>query len=168
MILPRSDFRVTTPSDREIVITRYFDAPRDLVFQAFTEPEHVKQWWGPRGWSLPECDMDVRVGGSFHYLMKGPKGEEHGVKGTFFEIVPPERLVFSDGFEAAEMADFDARLTLIFQEEPEDRTKLTMTSLYKSKAVRDQVLKMGVGQGWGESLDRLDEVLAALSQLPGT
>jgi len=162
MILPRSEFTVTTPSDREIVMTRYFDAPRDLVFETFTKPEHVKHWWGPRGWSLPECEIDLRVGGSFHYLMRGPEGEEHGVKGRYFEIVPPERLVFSDGFEAPSMSDFEARLTLIFQEEAPQRTKLTMTSLYSSKHIRDQVLKMGVGEGWGQSLDRLDEVLARI------
>jgi uncharacterized protein YndB with AHSA1/START domain len=163
MVLPESFMTVTTPSEREIVMTRFFEAPRDLVFETFTQPEHVKQWWGPRGWSLPECEMDLRVGGSFRYLMRGPAGEEHRIWGTYFEIVPPERLVFDDGFEAAGMNDFDARLTLIFEEEKPDRTKITMTSLYKSRAVRDRVLGMGLGQGWGESFDRLDEVLATMS-----
>ena len=163
MVLPKSHMTLATPSEREIVMTRFFEAPRDVVFDTFTQPEHVKRWWGPRGWSLPECEMDLRVGGSFRYLMRGPAGEEHGIWGTYFEIVPPERLVFDDGFEATGMEDFDARLTLIFEEETPGRTKITMTSLYKSRQIRDRVLGMGLGQGWGESFDRLDEVLATIS-----
>jgi uncharacterized protein YndB with AHSA1/START domain len=83
----------TTPSDREIVMTRVFDAPRALVFDAYTNPEHLPHWFGPRGWTLPVCEIDLRPGGPWRFVLRGPDGTEMGMRGVYQEIAPPERLV---------------------------------------------------------------------------
>jgi len=89
--------KVTTPSDREIVMTRVFDAPRHLVFEALSKPELVKQWLlGPPGWTMPVCEVDLRVGGAYRFLWRGPDGAEMGSRGVFREVVPPERLVATE------------------------------------------------------------------------
>src|SRR6059058_3725540 len=91
--------RVTTPGDREIVMTRVFDAPRRLVFDAFTRPELLKRWFGPRGWSLVVCEVDLKVGGSFRFLLRGPDGQDMGMRGTYREIVPGERSIHTESFD---------------------------------------------------------------------
>jgi len=90
---------VTTPSDREIVLTRVFQAPRHLVFEALTRPEHVPQWYGPRGWTLPVCEMDLRAGGAWRYVMQSPDGRKVGMRGVYREIVAPRRLVSTESFD---------------------------------------------------------------------
>src|SRR5205807_9494437 len=85
--------KVTTPSDREIALTRVFDAPRPLVWDAFTKPELLKRWFGPRGWSLVVCEVDLRVGGGFRFVLRGPDGNEMGMRGSYREIVPPKHSV---------------------------------------------------------------------------
>src|ERR1700737_1862387 len=90
---------VTTPSDREIVMTRVFDAPRALVFDAFTQPELLKRWFGPRGWSLVVCEVDYRVGGGFRFVLRGPDGSEMGMRGVYREILRPERSVHAESFD---------------------------------------------------------------------
>ena len=85
--------KVTTPTDREIVMTRVFDATRRMVWDAFTRPELLKRWFGPRGWSLVECEVDLRVGGGFRFVLLGPGSERMGMRGVYREIVPPERSV---------------------------------------------------------------------------
>src|SRR5437870_13759861 len=92
--------KVTTPTDREIVLTRVFDAPRRLVFDAFSKPELLKRWFGPRGWSLVVCEVDLRVGGGFRFVLRGPDGRDIGMRGVYREIVPPERSVHVDSFDA--------------------------------------------------------------------
>src|SRR3954462_9852969 len=89
----------TTPSDREIVITRVFDAPRRLVWEALTNPEHVPHWFGPRGWTLPVCQMDFRPGGAWRFVVHGPDGTDMGMRGVYQEITPPERLVSTESFD---------------------------------------------------------------------
>src|SRR6266850_1197896 len=91
--------KVTTPSDREIVLTRVFDAPRRLVFDAFSKPELLKRWFGPRGWSLVVCEVDMKVGGGFRFVMRGPDGKEMGMRGVYREIVPPERSVHMESYD---------------------------------------------------------------------
>src|SRR6187401_13024 len=94
-------FKVTTPSDREIVLTRLFDAPRDLVFEAMSKPEHIRQWWGNlgAGYSVPVCEVDLRVGGKWRFVNRTPKGEMAAFYGVYREIAPPERVVFTEIFE---------------------------------------------------------------------
>lgn len=147
----------TTPSDREIVMTRVFDAPRALVFDAYTNPEHLPHWFGPRGWTLPVCEIDLRPGGAWRFILRGPDGTEMGMRGVYQEIAPPERLVSTESFD-----DYPGETlnTLILSEE-DGKTTYTVTVLYPSKEVRDAVLASGMQEGASESFDRLAEYLKA-------
>jgi uncharacterized protein YndB with AHSA1/START domain len=149
--------KVTTPTDREIVLTRVFDAPRRLVFDAFSKPELLKRWFGPRGWSLVVCEVDLKVGGGFRFVLRGPDGKEMGMRGVYREIVPPERSVHMESFD-----DFpgESQVTAVFVEE-EGKTTLTATILYPSREVRDAVIKSGMEHGAAESYDKLNELLIA-------
>src|SRR5919108_2584782 len=151
-----STLQVTTPSDREIVLTRVFDAPRQMVFDAFTKPELLKRWFGPRGWSLVVCEVDLRVGGTFRFVLRGPDGTEMGMRGVYREIVPPERSVHTESFD-----DYpgESQVTAVFLEQG-GKTTLTATILYPSKEVRDAVLKSGMEHGAAGSYDKLAELLA--------
>jgi uncharacterized protein YndB with AHSA1/START domain len=150
-------FKVTTPTDREIVMTRVFDAPRHLVFDAFFKPELLKRWFGPRGWSLVVCEVDLRVGGGFRFVLRGPDGTEMGMRGVYREIVPPERSVHMESFD-----DYpgEAQVTAVFVEQG-GKTTLTATVLYPSREVRDTVIKTGMEHGAAESYDKLAELLAS-------
>ena len=151
--------QVTTPTDREIVLTRVFDAPRHLVFDAFSKPELLKRWFGPRGWSLVTCEVDLRVGGGFRFILRGPDGSNMGMRGVYREIVPPERSVHMESFD-----DYpgESQVTAVFAEH-DGKTILTATVLYPSKEVRDIVLKSGMEHGAAESYDKLAELLASPS-----
>jgi uncharacterized protein YndB with AHSA1/START domain len=148
--------KVTTPTDREIVLTRVFDAPRYLVWDAFTKPELLKRWFGPRGWALVVCEVDLRVGGGFRFVLRGPDGQEMGMRGVYREIVPPERSVHMESFD-----DYpgEAQVTAVFVEQG-GQTTLTATVLYPSRDVRDMVLQTGMEHGAAESYDKLAELLA--------
>ena len=148
--------KVTTPSDREIVLTRVFNAPRQLVWDAFTKPELLKRWFGPRGWSLVVCEVDLRVGGGFRFMLRGPGGQNMGMSGVYREIAAPERSVHMESFD-----DYpgESQVTAVFAEQ-EGRTSLTATVLYPSKEVRDIVIQTGMEHGAAESYDKLAEVLA--------
>jgi uncharacterized protein YndB with AHSA1/START domain len=152
---------VTTPSNREVLLTRVFDAPRRLVFEAFTKPEHVARWYGCRGYTCPVCEIDLRVGGSYRYVARDPDGEEFGVRGTYREIAPPERLVCTERFDA--YPDSEAVITMTLHEH-EGKTMFSATIAYESAAVRDAVIASGMERGAGETYDRLAELLAHLSQ----
>src|SRR6266436_8363325 len=117
--------KVTTPTDREIVMTRVFDAPRRLVWDAFTKPELLKRWFGPRDWSLVVCEVDLKVGGGFRFVLRGPDGRDMGMRGRYIEIAPPDRSVHMESFD-----DFpgESQVTAVFVEE-EGRTTLTATIL---------------------------------------
>ena len=149
--------KVTLPTDREIVMTRIFDAPREMVFDAFNRPELLKRWFGPRGWSLAVCKADSRVGGGFRFVLRGPNGKEMGMRGAYREIVRPSRSVHMESFD-----DYpgESQVTAEFVER-EGKTTLTVTVLYPSKEVRDIVLRSGMEHGAAESYDRLAEMLAA-------
>ena len=149
--------KVTTPTDREIVMTRVFNAPRRLVFDAFSKPELLKRWFGPRGWSLPVCEVDLRVGGGFRFVMRGPDGKEMGMRGVYREITPPERSVHMESFD-----DYpgESQNTLVLVED-RGRTTLTITVLYQSREIRDAVIKSGMEHGAAECYDKLAELLAS-------
>jgi uncharacterized protein YndB with AHSA1/START domain len=146
----------TTPSDREIQMTRIFDAPRELVFEACTNPEHVPHWFGPRGWSLPVCEIDLRPGGAWRYVLRGPNGEEMGMSGVYQEITAPQRVVSTESFDDYPGESIN---TLTLTEE-EGKTRYTVTVLYASKETRDAVLASGMSEGASETLERLAEHLA--------
>jgi uncharacterized protein YndB with AHSA1/START domain len=137
-------------------MTRLFDAPRELVFEAFTNPEHVPHWFGPRGWSLPVCEIDLRPGGAWRYLLRGPNGEEMGMSGVYQEITPPERVVSTESFDVYPGESIN---TLTLTEE-DGKTRYTVTVLYPSKETRDAVLASGMSEGASETLERLAEHLA--------
>ena len=156
---------VTTPSDREILMTRLFDAPRRLVFDAFTKPELVQRWLlGPDGWSMPVCEIDLRVGGGYRYVWrKDQTGEQMTVTGTFREIVPPERLVHTERFEDPWYPG-EAVITTVFEEQ-RGRTTMRQTMLLASRDARDAVLKSGMETGVERSYQRLEEQLTGMAKV---
>jgi uncharacterized protein YndB with AHSA1/START domain len=150
---------VTIPSAREVVLTRVFDAPRHLVFDALTRPELVKRWFGPHGWTLVVCEIDFRVGGAWRYVLEGPDDRSMGMGGEYREIVPGERTVHTEAFD-----DYpgDSVVTVVLTEH-EGRTTLTGTVLYESQEVRDAVIASGMEHGAAETYDRLAELLPSLA-----
>ena len=152
--------RITTPSDREIAMTRVFDAPRTLVWDAFTKPELIKRWLVRGGWTFPVCEVDLKVGGTYRYVWRGPNGAEMGMGGVFREIVRPERIVATEKFDDP-WYEGGAVDTMTFVERG-GKTTATTTVLYSSKAVRDAVLKSPMEKGVAEGYDKLDEVLASI------
>jgi len=148
------------PSERTLVITRIFDAPRSLVFNAWTEPAHRMRWWGLKGFTVTSCEMDLRPGGAWRLSMRSPEGREDRQVGIFREIVPPERLVFTYAFEdAAGNLGHETLVTVTFAEH-EGKTKLTVNqAVFETLAVRNDHVR-----GWGEALDRLAEYAATASK----
>ena len=155
-------FTVTTPSDQEIRMTRLFNAPRHLVFDAMTKPEHVVQWWGRlgEGYSVPVCEIDLRVGGRWRFVNRHPQGEA-AFHGEYREIEPPSRLVFTEIFE--EFPDAVSVVTAEFVSEG-GKTRLTATVQYPSLEVRDMVLSTGMANGAAISYDRLEDLVVALQR----
>jgi uncharacterized protein YndB with AHSA1/START domain len=147
------------PSEREIVMTRVFDAPRRLVFEAITRPEHVAQWWGPRSMTMVNCEMDFRPGGAWRFLLRGPDGNEYGFRGEYREITPPERLVQTYEFEGMPGHVSLETMNLV---EQDGKTKMTVTCLYQSVEDRDGHYYSGMESGARESHDRLAELLSAM------
>jgi uncharacterized protein YndB with AHSA1/START domain len=150
---------VTTPSDTEIQMTRVFDAPRELVFEAHSSAEHMKNWWGPRKYEVVSAEVDFRPGGKWRIVHRGPEGDEHGFHGEFREIVPPERIVWTFEYEGAPGQIAVETMTL---EEHDGKTTLTAISDGGSKEARDAVLESGMSEGAAETYDRLDEYLETL------
>jgi uncharacterized protein YndB with AHSA1/START domain len=154
-------FTLTTPSDREITLTRLFDAPRELVFEAVTRPEHITEWWGRLGdgYSVPVCEIDLRPGGKWRFGNRTPTGEVATFYGEYREIDAPRRLVYTEIFEP-----FPDTVSVVTSELTEEhgRTRLTVTSLYPSREVRDMVLQTGMEHGAAISYDRLEDVVAQL------
>lgn len=152
---------VTTPSDWEITMTRVFDAPRTLVYDAHTKPELVKRWLlGPPGWSMPVCEIDLRVGGKYRWVWRSDKDRTTmGMGGVYRAIAAPERLVTTERFDEAWYPG-EGLNTLVLVEKG-GRTTLTQTMRYESKVARDAVLKSGMEKGVEASYDRLAELLAS-------
>jgi len=141
-------------------MTRVFDAPRELVYQAHTDPKHIAQWWGPRGQTTTVETMDVRPGGAWRFVQHDPEGNEYAFRGEFREVVPPERLVFT--FEYEGMPGHILRQTITFDEH-DGKTTVSSTALFDSVADRDGMLESGMESGATESWDRLAELLNQLS-----
>jgi uncharacterized protein YndB with AHSA1/START domain len=150
---------LTTPSDTEIQMTRVFDAPRELVFEAHSSAEHMKNWWGPRKYEVVSAEVDFRPGGKWRIVHRGPEGDEHGFRGEFREIVPPERIVWTFEYEGAPGQIAVETLTL---EERDGKTTLIARSDAGSKEARDAVLETGMAEGAEETWDRLAEYLETL------
>jgi uncharacterized protein YndB with AHSA1/START domain len=157
-----ASFKVTKPSAQEVRMTRVFNAPRELVFEAMTKPEHIKRWWGNlgEGYSVPVCEMDLRVGGKWRFVNRHPGGEVafHGVNK---EITPPSRLVFTETMEP--YPEPGSVVTAVFTEE-DGKTRLTVTVEYPSQEVRDMVVSTGMEKGAGISYDRLEDLVAELQR----
>ncbi len=152
--------QVTTPTDREIAMTRVFDAPRRLVFDAWTKPELLKRWLGVRaGWSLAVCEIDLKVGGAYRFVWRGPDGAEMGMSGVYREIVPPERLVATESFDDPWYPGEALDTTVLVEQG--GKTTVTTTVLYESREARDAVLKTPMERGVAESYDKLAELLAS-------
>jgi uncharacterized protein YndB with AHSA1/START domain len=150
---------LSTPSDREIAMTRVFDAPRSLVFDALTKPELIARWLlGPEGWAMPVCEVDMRVGGTFHYVWRNDADrKEFGLHGTYREITPPERIVHFENFDQPWYPN-DAQVTTTL-EERDGQTTLTLTMLFVTREARDEALESGMETGVAASYDRLDQLL---------
>ena len=148
----------TTPSDREIAATRVVDAPRSLVWEAHTEPQHLQQWLsGPDGWTLPVCEIDLRPGGKWHFVWRGPDGTEMEMRGEYREVTPPERLVQTESWGG----DWPETLNTLVLTEGDGKTTITQTVLYPSKEAREAALGTGMKEGWSASYDRLDDYVRA-------
>ena len=151
-------FKVSTPTDREIRISRVFDAPRELVFDAFTKPELLTRWMsGPPGWSFVVCEVDLRVGGAYRFVWRGPDGTEMGMGGVHREIERPERVVNTQRFDQ-DWTGGEAVGTLQLLER-DGKTISINTVLYVSKEARDGALASGMDQGMAMGYDRLEGLL---------
>lgn len=163
--------------DLDFVLTRVLDAPRKLVFEAWTDPRHITNWWGPKGFSNPVCEMDVRPGGAHRVVMRSADGVDYPVTGFYQEIVPPERIVMTMDCSEHPPEWHDAimpnrapgddnpvgvMVTTVTVEEWNGKTRLTIRTRFKSREIQQAMLKMGMTEGWSSSLDRLAEVLANL------
>ena len=154
------NLQVTTPSEREIAMTRVFDAPRSLVFDAWTKPELLKRWLGVRGgWTFAVCEIDLKVGGAYRFVWRGLTGAEMGMGGVYREIVRPERLVATEKFDEP-WYEGEALDTTTFVERGGKTTAMT-TVLYASREVRDAVLKTPMLTGVAESYDKMADLLAS-------
>jgi uncharacterized protein YndB with AHSA1/START domain len=151
---------LTTPSDREVVITRVVDAPRRLVWEAWTNPEHVPHWLlGPEGWTMPVCEIDLRRGGGWHFVWRKTDGTEMAMRGAYREVAPPERLVSTESWGP----DWPETLNTLILSEEDGKTTITQTILYASKEARDAALKTGMKDGMDQSFDRLDEYVRTMA-----
>jgi uncharacterized protein YndB with AHSA1/START domain len=155
----RGNLELTARGDREIVMKRVFDAPRTLIFEAFTKPELVRQWLlGPPGWSMPVCEIDLKVGGRYRYVWRHAEGAEMGMGGVYREIVSPERIVATEKFDQSWYPG-EAVGTLLLVEQG-GKTTLTQTIVYESREAREVVLKSPMEQGVAASYARLAELVA--------
>lgn len=159
------DVPVVRDDRRAIVITRILDAPRDLVFAAWTEPRHMARWWGPHGFANPVCELDVRPGGAWRIVMQGPDGTKVPVGGVYLEVDPPRRLVYTATVDEAvsrawEHGPVPPAIHIVLFEEQGAKTKLTVITQLGSVADRDRIAKMGHEAGMGQSLERLAALLA--------
>jgi uncharacterized protein YndB with AHSA1/START domain len=157
--------KFTTPSDRELVTTRVFDAPRRLVWEAWTTPKHVQRWMlGPSGWTMPVCEIDLRPGGAWHFVWRRADGTEMAMRGVYREVTPPERLVATESWGG----DWPETVNTLVLSEKDGKTTMTQTVLWPSKEARDRALGTGMQSGMSTSFDRLAEQLQTMvSGSPG-
>jgi uncharacterized protein YndB with AHSA1/START domain len=150
---------IADPAEPTIITRRVIDAPRALVFEAFTRPEHIRRWMGPRALEMIVCDADVRVGGKYRFVYRAPDGQDLAFHGEFREVTPPERLVRTFVFEP--VPDFEALETLTLTEH-DGKTTITTLTVHKTMAARDGHLQHGMEAGMVEGYARLEELLATL------
>lgn len=149
----------TTPSDREMMSTRVFNAPRRLVFEAYTSPKHVPKWMlGPSGWTMPVCEIDLRPGGAWHFVWRRADGTEMEMRGVYREVTPPERLVSTESWGN----DWPETLNTLVLSEKDGKTTMTLTILYPSKEAREAANQTGMKDGMSLSFDRLEEHLQTM------
>lgn len=153
---------VTLPADEQILITREFDAPRHLVWQAWTTPELVKRWWTARRGEATVLEIDLRVGGKWRYVMVTPDGFEVGFHGEYREIVPHERIVSTEAYEGIPDPDEHASLNTLTLAETDGRTTLTLLVQHASKEDRDAQIASGMESGLQDALDLLEEIAVSL------
>ena len=158
---------MTLEGDREIVITRTFNGPARIVFDAWTRPELVRRWWAPksRGVSIVACDADVRVGGSYRYVLRLKSGSDIAFSGTYTEVAPPARLVYTEIFEptaAGTQPDEVGIVITVTFDERDGKTNMTSRSMCPSKEIRDAIIASGMEHGMRETMDQLDELVASL------
>ena len=153
---------VLLPSDREIRVTRAFDAPRDLIWDCHTKPELVRRWMlGPDGWSMPVCDIDLRVGGQYRYVWRSDAdGSEFGFRGHYRVVVAPERIVHTEGLDGVEADEGGDALCTLTLAEQGGRTTLTYSMVFPTSEVRDEALQTGMTDGMAAGYDRLEQVIA--------
>ena len=150
----------TTPTDTELLITRVFDAPPKVVFDAWTNPKHVPHWLlGPEGWTMPVCEIDLRPGGSWRYVWRKGNGTEMEMSGKYREVAPPVRVVWTESWGA----EWPETVNALVLSEAGGRTTMALTITYVSKEVRDAALETGMKDGVEASFDRLDRMLHALA-----
>jgi uncharacterized protein YndB with AHSA1/START domain len=150
---------VATPTERELVITRVFNAPRHLVFDALTKPELIRRWYGPAGWAMVICEIDLRVDGAWRFVSRRPDGKQIGQRGVYREIVAPARLVNTESWEDWNPGELLVTTVLV---EDAGTTTLTVTSLFPSQEVRDMLIKSGMTSGAAETYDKLAACLASM------
>jgi uncharacterized protein YndB with AHSA1/START domain len=154
---------LTFPSDREVVVTRAFDAPRSLAFEAMTRCEHMARWWGPRGYDLTVCEIDLRPGGAYRFVQRSPDGGNHPFKGVYREIVAPERIVFTQIYDVEPINAHEVIVTNTLSEQA-GRTTLSQHLLFDSLESRDGMIASGMEWGEAQSFERLTELLAELQR----
>jgi uncharacterized protein YndB with AHSA1/START domain len=152
---------VSLPSEREIEFTCRFQRRARLLFEAWTKPEHLRQWWGCEGSSITHCAIDLRAGGSWSLVMRMRDGSEHPFHGTYREVVRPQRLVYTECYEMPQFGNPEWLTTVTFEEDPEG-TLVTHTIQHKSREVRDAHLQAGMEQGMVQTLTRLNDHTAAM------
>jgi uncharacterized protein YndB with AHSA1/START domain len=151
---------VTTPSELEVTMARVFEAPRALVFDALTKPEHLTQWLlGPEGWTMPVCEIDLRPGGAWRFVWRDADGNEMAMRGEYREIAPPERIVNTESWGG----DWPQTITTVVLTEEDGKTTMTQTSLYPSQEARDAALATGMTDGASQSFDRLTDYLQSMT-----
>jgi uncharacterized protein YndB with AHSA1/START domain len=158
----RNDTEIRVTSDTEIEMSRTFDAPRELVYAACTRPEHMAQWWGPRGYTLPVCEMDVRPGGAYRFVQRGTDGAEHPFHGEFREVSAPSRLVLTQIYDPYPQSE--VVITIAFDDLGEGHTRLRQHMLFDSVQSRDGMLQAGMEYGARDSMERLDEQLQVMQR----
>ncbi|MDE1169040.1 MAG: SRPBCC family protein [Pseudomonas sp.] len=147
-------------ADFELSITRLIDAPRETVFRAWVEPDLLRQWWGPHGMTTPVCELELWVGGAFRTVMRAPDGSEYPNLGVFLEIRAPEKLIFTDAFQPGWVPSPRAFMTAVITlEDVDGKTRYTARALHWTAADRQAHEEMGFHEGWGQSLDRLVELV---------
>jgi uncharacterized protein YndB with AHSA1/START domain len=155
---------VTLPTDTQILITREFNAPRHLVFRAYTEPELIRRWWAGKRGRVTSVEVDLRVGGTWRYAMLASQGFEVAFHGTFHEIVPDERIVTTEVYEGAPDPSGEGVLNTVTFAEHEGRTTLTLLTEAGSREVRDVIIESGMESGMQEGMDLLEQVAISLCQ----